>query len=98
MYRDSREKCPDVQKPNVQVSALCNYVLVTEVWSVLWVCGTAEALARDVNGGFSSLQGAGSAGDVCQAPCFFMCYKALLGRVGILEFSEQFLLVLLRPL
>lgn len=42
--------------------------------------------------GFSSLQGAGSAGDVCQAPCSSMCYKALLGRVGILEFSEQFLL------
>lgn len=42
--------------------------------------------------GFSSLQGAGSAGDVCQAPCFSMCYKALLGRVGILKFSEQFLL------
>lgn len=60
---------------------------------MLWVCGIAEALAGDVNGGFSSLQGAGSAGDVCQAPCFFMCYKALLGRVGILEFSEQFLLV-----
>lgn len=71
--------------------------MVTEGWPILWVCGTA-ALAGDVNGGFSSLQGAGSAGDVCQAPCFFMCYKALLGRVGILEFSEQFLLVLLRPL
>lgn len=43
-------------------------VLVTEVWPVLWVCGTAEAPAGDANGGFGSLQGAGSAGDVCQAP------------------------------
>lgn len=34
-------------------------VLVTEGWPILWVCGTAEALAGDVNGGFSSLQGAG---------------------------------------
>lgn len=55
VYRDPREKCPDVQKPNVQVSALCNCVLVTEVWPVLCVGGTAEALAGDVNGGFSSL-------------------------------------------
>lgn len=83
------------QTSESQMSRLVPYAivwLVTEVWPVLCVCGTAEALAGDLDGWFQFSSRTGSAGDVCQAPCFSKCYKDMHSRVGILEFSEQFLL------